>query len=187
MDSTERLAGLEPAPVAPPPAAWRGRRYDEDRLHLLVRDPRRVFAAWEVSRATADRAAALAAREGAPVRYVLRIERSPEPDGAVVETLRNDLPDALGGEAWYVALSRGGGAARARIGLELPRGFEPLLVSRWMPVPPDGPCAEVGEWPAGDAARAWLLEEAERKRGRAVPRAPSSASRYLASPPPRGR
>ncbi|MGE5177273.1 MAG: DUF4912 domain-containing protein [Hyphomicrobiales bacterium] len=187
MNSTERLAGLMPAPTEPPPAAWRGRRYDEDRLHLLVRDPRRVFAAWEIARATVDAAAARASRANAPVRYALRIERAEHPGALVSGSVQVDLPDALGGEGWYVALERGGGVARAVIGLELPEGFEPLLASRWMPVPPDGPCAEAGEWPADDDAVRWLAEDAERKRGQTVPRLPTSASRYLASPSARGR
>lgn len=187
MNSTERLAGLMPAPTEPPPAAWRGRRYDEDRLHLLVRDPRRVFAAWEISRPTADGAAARAARANAPVRYVLRIERAAAADGAVSETLQVDLPDALGGEGWYVDLPHGGGVARGAIGLDLAHGFEPLLVSRWTSVPPDGPCAQAGEWPADEAGLDWLARDAERKRGQTIPRLPSSASRYLASPSARGR
>jgi len=187
MNSTERLAGRMPAPTEPPPAAWRGRRFDEDRLHLLVRDPRRVFAAWEISRATADGAAARCARANAPVRYALRIERAEKADANVTETLRAELPDALGGEGWYVELPRGGGMARALIGLELPQGFEALLASRWMPVPPDGPCAETGEWSVDEAAAEWLARDAERNRGQSVPRLPTSASRYLASPSARGR
>ncbi|HEX7079138.1 MAG TPA: DUF4912 domain-containing protein [Candidatus Eisenbacteria bacterium] len=185
--STERLLARRPAPSEPPPAAWRGRRYDEDRLHLLVRDPRRVFAAWEISRATAEAASASAARAGAPVRYALRIERAARAGDEAAESLRVDLPDAQGGEGWYVELPRGGGWARAVIGIDLPGGFEPLLASRWMPVPPDGPCAEAGSWPADESARAWLERDAERKRGQSVPRLPTSSTRYLASPPARGR
>lgn len=181
MSSFERLAtGIEP--VEAPHAAWRGRRHGEDRLHLLVRDPHRVFAAWEMSDATARRATSLAAARGAPVRYALALERIAKEGEAPREIVRVPLPDALGGEGWYVDLPRSGGVCRAVLGLDLPGGFEPLLVSRWMPVPPDGPCRETGDWPVDEVRRAWLERESERLRGRAVTPLPSSASRYLASP-----
>lgn len=181
MSSMERLA-VWPAPAEPPPAAWRGRRHDEDRLHLLVRDPHRVFAIWEVSEALARRASERAASRGAPLRYVLVLERSGREGDAPHEALRVPLPDAVGGEGWYLDLPRGGGLCRVVLGLELPEGFEPLLLSRWMPVPPDGPCSEMGDWPVDDVRRAWLEREAERLRGRAPAPLPSSAARYLASP-----
>lgn len=181
MSSLERLAtGLEPAEA--PPAAWRGRRHGEDHLHLLVRDPRRVFAAWELSEPLARRASAIAASRGAPVRYALVVERAGRGGEEPREAARAALPDALGGEGWYLDLTRGGGDCRAVIGLDLPGGFEPLLASRWMPVPPEGPCRETGEWPVDDVRRAWLERESERLRGRVVTPLPSSASRYLASP-----
>jgi hypothetical protein len=183
MSSLERLAPPESAaPVEAPPAAWRGRRHGEDRLHLLVRDPYRVFATWELGETLARRAAALAASKGTPVRYVLALQRVQEGEEPR-ETARIPLPDALGSEGWYLDLPRGGGACRALIGVELPGGeLETLLASRWMPVPPDGPCRETGEWAADAVRRAWLERESERLRGRAVTPLPSSASRYLASP-----
>jgi len=184
VSSLERLAPRESAvSTEAPAAAWRGRRHGEDRLHLLVRDPHRVFAAWEMSEALARRASALAASKGSPARYALLIERRGEAEGAPRVASRAPLPDALGGEGWYVELARGGGSCRAVLGLDLPGGdFEPLLASRWMPVPPDGPCRETGDWPVDDVRRAWLEREAERQRGRALTPLPSSASRYLASP-----
>jgi hypothetical protein len=184
VSSLERLAPREGAvSTEAPPAAWRGRRHGEDRLHLLVRDPHRVFAAWELSEALARRASAIASSRGAPVRYALQIERSGEAEGAPRPATRAALPDALGSEGWYVDLARGGGSCRAVLGLDLPGGdFEPLLTSRWMPVPPDGPCREAGDWPVDEVRRAWLEREAERQRGRVVTPLPSSASRYLASP-----
>jgi hypothetical protein len=190
MSSFERL-GAATEPLPPPAASWRGRRFEEDRLHLLVRDPRRVFAAWEVSASLARRAAAMAASAGAPLRFVLAIERSesaPSQGAAPAETIRVPLPDAILGDGWYVDLPRGGGFARAVLGIEIgagDAGQAPLLASRWMPVPPQGQCREEGEWPVDEARRAWLAREAERLRGRAVPSLPSSAARYLTSPPVR--
>ena len=185
MSSFERLGtGATPVVATPPATSLRGRRYGEDRLHLLTRDPRRVFATWEISAPLAARAAALAAAAGAPVRYQLRVERSATPEGPVRETVTRDLPDALGGESWHVDLPTAGGAARAVLGLDLPGGFEALLVSRWTAVPPDGPCAEIGEWPVDAASAAWLAREAERLRGASGARMPSSVSRYLTAPPP---
>lgn len=183
MSSLERLApdGIETA-AEPPRAAWRGRRHGEERLHLLIRDPHRAFATWEIGEGLARRAAALATARGGPVRYELRIERETHHEGPR-ELARVPLPDAVGGESWYVDLPRAGGACRAVLGLDLPGGlFEPLLTSRWMPVPPDGPCRETGEWPVDDVHRAWLERESERLRGRVIAPLPSSASRYLASP-----
>jgi hypothetical protein len=58
-----------------------------------------------------------------------------------------EVSDALGGERRYVTLPRPGGACRAHLGLRLGDAFEPLLTSAWVPVPPDGPCAEAGDWP----------------------------------------
>jgi len=179
VSSFERL-GVLTSPQEPPQAAWRGRRYGEDHLYLLVRDPRRVFAAWEISAPLARRAAAAAA--GVPARYALMLERADLPGNAPREAIRADLPDALGGEGWYLDLPRGGGSCRAILGVDLPGGFEALLTSRWVPIPPEGACRELGEWPTDDVRRAWLASEAERSRARSAPPLPSSASRYLASP-----
>lgn len=184
MSSFQRLGGAAPTLASPPAATLRGRRYGEDRLHLLVRDPRRLFATWEVSASLASRAAAIASAAGAPIRYQLRVELAAAKEGAVRETLTHDLPDAVGGEAWYVALTRSGGAARALLGLDLPSGFHTLLASRWAAIPPDGPCAEEGDWPIDAAAAAWLAREAERQRAALGVRLPSSATRYLTAPPP---
>ena len=185
MSSFERLAGTTvPVSTAPPAASLRGRRYGEDRLHLLVRDPRRVFATWEISAPLAARAAAIAAAAGIATRYQLRVERAGNPDGPVRETLTRDLPDALNGDAWYVDLPSSGGVARALIGIELPGRFETLLFSRWTAVPPDGPCAETGPWPLDATASAWLEREAARQRAASGAPMPSSATRYLAAPPP---
>ena len=93
-------------------------------------------------------------------------------------------PGAGGGEEGAAPGHAGGDSRRARRGgvvrrpaagrrrlprsrTGLPGGFEPLLVSRWMPVPPEGPCRETGDWPVGDVRRAWLERESERLRGRA--------------------
>jgi len=70
------------------------------------------------------------------------------------------------------------------MGIDLPAGFETLLASRWTVVPPDGPCAEEGDWPLDAAAAAWLAREAERQRRSSGARMPSSATRYLTAPEP---
>lgn len=185
MSSFERLGGaVAPASTAQPTASLRGRRYGEDRLHLLARDPHRVFATWEISASLAARAAASAAAAGAATRYQLRVQRAGSPEGPIRETLSHDLPDALNGDAWYVALPNPGGVARAVLGIELPGGFEALLFSRWTTVPPDGPCAETGAWPLDPAASEWLEREAARQRAASGAPMPSSATRYLAVPPP---
>ena len=55
-----------------------------------------------------------------------------------------DLADALHGDGYYVDLPEAGRPVRAVLGLDLPGRFLPLLVSRWAPLPPEGPAAEVG-------------------------------------------
>jgi hypothetical protein len=145
MSSLERLAAAAPA-AAPPASAWKGRRHAEDRLYLMARDPHSAFAAWEITPGLHRRAEAVARAADAAIAYQLRVERrrdggAPAPIAAVA-----DLPDAVGGEGWYFDLPQSGGECRAVLGVVLPGGFEPLLHSRWIPVPPDGPCAETGEW-----------------------------------------
>ena len=66
VSSLERLAPAHPVPE-PPPSSLRGRRYGEDRLYLLVRDPRTVLALWELTPALHARAQGSArARRGLP-------------------------------------------------------------------------------------------------------------------------
>ncbi len=107
------------------------------------------------------------AREGDPARPIATV----------------DLPDALGGESWYVDLPEAGGLVRARLGLDLPAGFAPLLVSRWAALPPEGPCAEVGAWDVAidSADAAWL--EAQSARARSLGAEYRADARYHAGPP----
>ncbi len=186
MSSTERLA--PPGPIGASatwaPASLRGRRYGEDRLHLLVRDPRRVLAIWELSQATASGAAVRAREAGAPIRYQVRIERAREADLPPETIATADLPDALAGEGWYLAIPARAGRCRAILGLDLPSGFAPLLTSRWAATPPDGPCDEVAPWPLAGEGEAWAARQWARALAERAP-APSSAARYL--PPPAAR
>jgi hypothetical protein len=181
MNSLERLAPALPAVVDPPPSSLRGRRYGEDRLYLLVRDPRSVLAVWELTPALHARAQARARERGHLLRYRIVIERRPVAvSGAACAAV--DLPDALGGERWYVRLPQSGGECRALLGISLGQDFEPLLHSSWVSVPPDGPCAEEGAWNLTPEARAWLIEAW--RAGRAPAAGMSSAARYQASVPP---
>jgi len=183
MHSLERLAPALPALVEPPPSSLRGRRYGEDCLYLLVRDPHVALAVWEVTPALHARAQARARERGLPPRYRLVIERRPNADAvAGVACAAVELPDALGGERWYVKLPQAGGECRALLGISLDKDFEPFRYSSWVPVPPDGPCAEEGAWDLTPEARAWLLERS--RAGRVPDIATSSAARYQASVPP---
>ncbi|HYR52590.1 MAG TPA: DUF4912 domain-containing protein [Candidatus Dormibacteraeota bacterium] len=181
MSSLERLAPAQPA-LEPPPSSLRGKRYGEDRLYLLVRDPRTVLAVWEVTPALHARAQALARDRGAPLRYRIVIERRKEEDGPSAVAATVDLPDALQGDRWYVKLPQSGGECRAVLGIWIAGALEPLLTSSWVPVPPDGPCAEDGAWELTEEAKSWLLERA--RAARAAAGAASSANRYL-DPAPR--
>ena len=185
MNSSERLAPALPKTVEPPPSALRGRRYGEDRLYLLVRDPRSVLSIWELTPELHARARVIARDQRSATRYQIRIERreSKSAPGAVLATA--DIPDALGGERWYLGLPRDGGECRALLGVALPGAFETLLQSSWTPVPPDGPCAEEGAWDLTPEARAWLLERA--RTGAAPGAGSGSAARYLAPPPGKAR
>ncbi len=154
MSSTgQRLPALAEAP----PSSLRGRRYGEDRLYLLVRDPRTVMALWELTQATYEKAKG--------IRCQIRVERRATATSPGEPLLTIDIPDALQGERWYVTLPRSGGECRALLGVVLPEGFEALLGSSWVPVPPDGPCAEIGAWDLTKEARAWLEERARAARG----------------------
>jgi len=180
MSSLDRL---QPAATAEgPPVPLRGRRHGEDRLHLLVRDPKRVFATWEISASLARKAVARAESVRAPVRYRLWIDRVAREGDAPRVVSWADLHDALGGEGWYLDLPQSGGLARARIGLDLPDGPMTLLESRWMPVPPDGPCAEVGDWDIDAASAEWLARQERLARIHRPGASPSSASRFLDVP-----
>ncbi len=184
MSSLERLAvapGIAPS-LAAPAIPLRSRRYGEDRLHLLVRDPHRVLAVWEISPALAARATARASEAGAPLRYRIEIERRAFEGADPSVAASADLPDAIGGESWYLDLPEAGGEARAVLGLDLRGTFERLLSSRWTPVPPDRPCADVGAWDLAPEGAAWLARQGESSRALADAPAPSSVSRYLVSP-----
>jgi len=185
MSSVERLTPSLRGAVEPPLSTLRGRRYGEDRLYLLVRDPRSVLAIWELTPDLHARARTIARDRNAPLRYQIRIERREGARAPSVLSATADLPDALGGERWYLGLKPGAGECRALLGLVLPGAFETLLHSAWVPVPPDGPCAEEGAWDLTPEARAWLLE---RWRAGVAPGAgSSSAARYLAPPPEKTR
>src|SRR3989442_13964449 len=132
VNSLERLAPALPAAVEPPFSSLRGRRYGEDRLYLLVRDPRSALAVWELTPALHARAQALARESGGPLRYQILIERRADGRATPAVSATVDLPDALGGERWYVKLPRAGGECRGLLGIALPRGFEPLLRSSWV-------------------------------------------------------
>src|SRR3954464_10867837 len=176
MSSTGHHTPPLPASVATPPSSLRGRRYGEDRIYLLVRDPHTALALWELTPALHARAQSQAQERGEPLRYEMRVERRAH-DGADEESLMGlDVPDALGGDRGYVTLPEAAGWCRARLGLRLGEWFEPLLTSSWVPVPPDGPCAEAGAWDLTPEARAWLDQRARAARG--APPPPSSAARF---------
>jgi len=154
----------------------------------MARDPHAAFAAWEITPALHARAGAAARERGARMAYQLRVERRRDEGAKTSVVVIVDLPDALGGEGWYLHLPESGGECRALLGILLPEGFETLLCSRWIPFPPDGPCAELGDWDLDQSAAEWL----KRRFGAARPGTGSSfvssARRYLgASEPPERR
>ncbi len=159
MSSTGRLSPAVSDSEAPPPQRV-GIRYGEDRLYLLVRDPRCALVVWELTEASAARAESASGGPGSSPRYQIRIERRADARGPAEELVRVDTPDAAKGERWYVSLPRSSGECRALLGFQAGESFVALLTSSWVPVPPDGPCAEEGAWGLTHEARAWLLERA---------------------------
>jgi hypothetical protein len=169
VNSLERFAPTLPAAADPPRSFLRGRRYGEDRLYLLVRDPKTVLLVWEVTPALHARAQGMAREQGVALRYQIAIERRQDERAPAARSTTVDLPDALGGDRWYAKLPESGGECRALLGILLPGGFSELLASSWVPVPPDGPCAEEGAWNLTPEAKAWLLERARAFRAFDVP------------------
>jgi len=167
VSSLERLAPSLPA-LEPPPSTLRGRRYGEDRLYLLVRDPRTVLAVWELTPKLHARALATARDRGVPLRYRIVVERRQDEGGPAAVLATVDLPDALQGDRWYVKLPQSGGECRAVLGFSAAGTLEPLLSSSWVPVPPDHPCAEEGAWDLTEEAKTWLLERAHAARAAAA-------------------
>ncbi len=163
MSSTGRLSPPLSASEAPP-SQRSVIRYGEDRLYLLVRDPRCALAVWELTEASVARAASAAGGDVHSPRYQIRIERRADARSPAEALTRVDMPDAVGGERWYVSLPRSGGECRALLGVQSGEAFVALLTSSWVPVPPDGPCAEEGAWSLTHEARAWLLERAQAGR-----------------------
>jgi hypothetical protein len=180
VSSLERLAPSLPA-LELPPSSLRGKRYGEDRLYLLVRDPRTVLAVWELTPALHARAQASARDRGAPPRYRIVIERRQDERAPVLVLATVELPDALQGDRWYVKLPQSGGECRALLGISIAGALDPVLSSSWVPVPPDHPCAEDGAWDLTEEAKAWLLERA--RAARAAAQAAGSASRYFGPAP----
>jgi hypothetical protein len=145
MSSTGRLS--PPLSAADPAQLQRSDiRYGEDRLYLLVRDPRSALLVWELTDASVARAKSLAKGDGSSPRYEIRIERRADDRGTAESLTRVDVPDAVGGDRWYVSLPRSGGECRAFLGAVCGESFVALVTSSWVPVPPDGPCAEEGPW-----------------------------------------
>lgn len=154
MNSFALLAPQAASATMPGPSSLRGRRHGEDRLYLLPRDPHSVFAAWELTVALHALAGGSARARPAAVRYQLRIERREREGSAPTTSVAVDIPDALGGEGCYVSLPQAGGECRAVLGLDLGDAFQALLHSRWVPIPPDAPCADMGGWdPAPEPRR----------------------------------
>ncbi len=186
MSSIDRFANVAPS-AEPPPSSLRGRRHGEDRLYLFARDPHSLFAAWELSPALHARAEGLARAEGASTRYQIRVERRRDERDEAAVCVALDLPDAVGGEGWYIDLPAAGGECRALLLLLLPSGIAPLLRSRWTAVPPDGPCAEAGEWEIDAAAAEWLDRRFSDARSGPGGSVMSSARRYLGASAPSER
>ncbi len=182
MSSLDRLvAAADPgAGSSSMPSSLRGARYGEDRIHLLVRDPRQVLVVWELSPATLDAAAAAATAAGAPLRIAVRVERERVAGVPPEAVATADLPDALGGEGWYLDVPPRAGRCRAQIGVALPAGFYVLLTSRWVATPPAGPCAEAGSWPLRAEGRAWAARAWDRADRPGAERSdPGSSVRFL--------
>jgi hypothetical protein len=183
MSSFERLAPVQETKAAFVVSPLRGRRYGVDRLYLLPRDPHSAFAAWEVTPALHARAEEIARSRSALVRYALRIERRDREGSSPTMIAAADVPDAVGGEGWYLSHAAAGGECRAVLGLEIGSAFEPLMFSRWVAIPPDGPCRDEGPWNVSPESRAWLARRFALAHPTSDANTPSSAARYLAPAP----
>ncbi len=117
-------------------------RYGMDRLVLMARDPRWLYAYWEMA---SDRYQELRSRrldEWGLSRPVLRLYDLSE-ESPVHRVVDVELQDDA--ENWYVRLNRPRHRFVAEIGRIFPDGFVPLLRSNEVQLPPDLPSMEISE------------------------------------------
>lgn len=117
-------------------------RYGKERLVLMARDPRWLYAYWELANERYQELRSRRLGEWGLSKPVLRLydlsEESPSHRVVDVE-LRDDADN------WYVRLNRPRHRFVAEIGRIFPDGFVPLLRSNEVMLPPDLPSMEISE------------------------------------------
>lgn len=128
--------------------------YGVNRLGLLVRDPRCVFAFWEVTAGGWEAAVRRLPPGGEPPRLVLQVRDRPHESARA--TLGRGAPGVdecvreytvAGADQWYVHLDGPGRAVAAVIGARSGSAFVPIARSPTVHTPPGTVCPqEAGEW-----------------------------------------
>jgi hypothetical protein len=117
-------------------------RYGKERLVLLARDPKWIYAYWEIARERYEELRDRRLQEWGLSRPVLRLydltEQSPAQKHLDVE-----LEDEANN--WYVRVDRPHHRFVAEIGRVFPDGFVSLVRSNEVSLPPDAPSMEIAE------------------------------------------
>lgn len=119
------------APATPPQTGPLPRDYGVTRLALLPRDPRWLYAYWEIAPYTWEEARRAFGEQVSRGRAVLRMHSD---NAGARETFDVDI--ALDTRHWYIHAPHGGGQWRAELGLVLPDGrFVLLAISNEVRLP----------------------------------------------------
>jgi len=158
----------ETAPAPPPgemrDAAWYPpelpETYGEDRITLMVRDPRWLFCYWEVTDALRSRVRADFAEDP---WTVLRIHLLGDGD-LVADGWEEGVPE--GSRSWYLHTGRPGARFRVELGLKDATGlYRTLVASNTVQAPQDQPSGRHAEEWVGLSREAWHeLERTARPR-----------------------
>jgi hypothetical protein len=110
--------------------------YDEDRLVILPRDPRCIFAYWELSTATRERVEKQAGGEHQPF-YVLRVYQHARNDAENTESYF-ELHPGREDASWYITVPEPDRLYSVELGWISPQGsFQVLLHSNKIRTPRD--------------------------------------------------
>lgn len=145
VEFAEEIAPVPAAPVEPEYAV--PSRYGDNRVVLMVRDPKWVYAYWEVQ---PDRLRAAAEEEGADLHGSVPVLRVHDVTDDMHETIR-DIPVTEYADSWYLGAMEPAHRYYVEIGRVTRQGrFIPVARSNSVTTPPSTVSAVISpEWPVG--------------------------------------